>query len=85
MASSPLISPRGAGRCGLPCSARARLRGDAAKAAAAWQGEVLPLDPALVEGARLVVDGLFGAGLARPLDGVARDTPIETVSAPRCR
>jgi NAD(P)H-hydrate epimerase len=55
------------------------LRGDAAKAAAACQREVLPLDPALVEGARLVVDGLFGAGLARPVDGVARDT-IETVS-----
>jgi hydroxyethylthiazole kinase-like uncharacterized protein yjeF len=60
-------------------SARARLRGDAAQAASAWQGELLPLDPALVEGARLVVDGLFGAGLARPLDGVARAT-IETVA-----
>jgi NAD(P)H-hydrate epimerase len=59
--------------------ARERLRGDAAMAAAAWQGEVLPLDPALVAGARLVIDGLFGAGLARPLEGVAQDT-IEAVA-----
>jgi hydroxyethylthiazole kinase-like uncharacterized protein yjeF len=59
---------------------RERLRGDAAAAAAAWQGEVLPLDAALVAGARLVVDGLFGAGLARPLEGVAHDA-IEAVAA----
>jgi NAD(P)H-hydrate epimerase len=54
--------------------ARGRLRGDAALAAAAWDGDVLPLDPKLLEGAEIVVDGLFGAGLARPLDGIARDT-----------
>ena len=59
--------------------ARERLRGDAATAAAAWLGEVLPLDPELVAGAGLVVDGLFGAGLARPLEGVARET-IEAVA-----
>jgi NAD(P)H-hydrate epimerase len=59
--------------------ARERLRGDAAKAAAAWQGQVLPLDPQLIPGARLVVDGLFGAGLARPLEGAARDA-IEAVA-----
>jgi ADP-dependent NAD(P)H-hydrate dehydratase / NAD(P)H-hydrate epimerase len=58
---------------------RERLRGDAALAAKAWPDDVLPLDPNLVEGARLVVDGLFGAGLARPLDGVARDT-VEAVA-----
>jgi len=59
--------------------ARERLRGDAAKAAEAWQGDVLPLDPALVAGAKLVIDGLFGTGLARPLEGVARDT-IEAIA-----
>jgi ADP-dependent NAD(P)H-hydrate dehydratase / NAD(P)H-hydrate epimerase len=58
--------------------ARERLRGDAAQAAGAWHGAVLPLDPALVPGAQLVADGLFGAGLARPLDGAARDA-IEAV------
>jgi NAD(P)H-hydrate epimerase len=51
---------------------RERLRGDAARAAGSWQGETLPLDPALLEDARLVVDGLFGAGLSRALDGTAR-------------
>jgi NAD(P)H-hydrate epimerase len=59
--------------------ARERLRGDAALAAKGWPDDVLPLDPKLVEGARLVVDGLFGAGLARPLDGVARDM-VEAVA-----
>ena len=58
---------------------RERLRGDAAKAAEAWHGAVLPLDPALVAGAQLVVDGLFGAGLTRPLEGLARDA-IEAVA-----
>lgn len=47
-----------------------RLRGDAAEARARWRGPVaaagLPLPPAA-----LVVDALFGAGLARPLDGLA--------------
>jgi NAD(P)H-hydrate epimerase len=62
--------------------ARARLRGDAAKAAAAWQGDVLPLDPELIQEARLVVDGLFGAGLARPLEGVARNA-IDAVARAR--
>ena len=40
----------------------------------------VPLEPAVLEGAGLVVDALFGAGLARPLDGVARAT-IEAVRA----
>jgi hydroxyethylthiazole kinase-like uncharacterized protein yjeF len=51
--------------------ARKSLRGDAAWAAASWSGPVEPLTPAALEGAALVVDALFGAGLARPLDGVA--------------
>jgi ADP-dependent NAD(P)H-hydrate dehydratase / NAD(P)H-hydrate epimerase len=61
--------------------ARDRLRGDAALAANAWPDDVLPLEPKLVEGARLVVDGLFGAGLARPLDGIARETVEATARA----
>ncbi len=52
--------------------ARERLAGDAADAAAAWPGEVLPLDPALIEPGQLVIDALFGAGLARTLDGPAK-------------
>jgi hydroxyethylthiazole kinase-like uncharacterized protein yjeF len=59
-------------------AARARLRGDAAWAAGGWDGETVALDPAALTDVGLVVDGLFGAGLARPLDGVARAT-IEAV------
>ena len=50
---------------------RERLKGDAAAMAARWEHPVEPLDPAMLEGEPLVVDALFGAGLARPLAGVA--------------
>jgi NAD(P)H-hydrate epimerase len=53
---------------------RERLRGDAAGAAEAWSGGVIPAGPAALAGAGLVVDALFGAGLTRPLEGAARDT-----------
>lgn len=49
-----------------------RLRGDARVNAERWAGAILPLDdPHLLEREPLVVDALFGAGLARPLDGLA--------------
>lgn len=51
----------------------AALRGDAAAAAADWTGPVERLGPESAAGAAVVVDALFGAGLARPLDGVARE------------
>lgn len=50
---------------------RDALRGDAAWAAATWDGEILPLSPGLLDGRPRVIDALFGAGLARPIDGVA--------------
>ncbi|MBT9287937.1 NAD(P)H-hydrate dehydratase [Prosthecodimorpha staleyi] len=55
---------------------RSRLSGDAALAAAAWRGATEPLDgdgvvPMLAQ-AGVVVDALFGAGLARTLEGEAR-------------
>lgn len=52
----------------------ARLSGDAAQMAARWSGGVEPLSPGVLEGADIVVDALFGAGLARPLEGAARQT-----------
>jgi ADP-dependent NAD(P)H-hydrate dehydratase / NAD(P)H-hydrate epimerase len=61
---------------------RQRLKGDAAWAATTWHGAVVPLAPEVLADAGLVVDGLFGAGLARPLEGVAR-TIIETLAASR--
>ncbi len=50
---------------------RARLTGDAATAAGRWGGALLPPEPAACAEADIIIDGLFGAGLARPLDGMA--------------
>lgn len=63
---------------------RAALKGDAAGAAAAWNGDVYRLgeDNPMAE---LFVDGLFGAGLSRALEGdclrLARALPPERVVA----
>ncbi len=46
-----------------------KLKGDAALAAKAWTGEVLPAAPEHLKGAKVIVDALFGAGLARGIDG----------------
>jgi hydroxyethylthiazole kinase-like uncharacterized protein yjeF len=51
----------------------ARLRGEAAEAAKGWRGEVRPLSEIEAPQAEaVVVDALFGAGLARPLDETAQ-------------
>jgi hydroxyethylthiazole kinase-like uncharacterized protein yjeF len=46
-----------------------KLTGDAALAAKAWTGDVLPAVREHLEGAAVIVDALFGAGLARGIDG----------------
>lgn len=46
-----------------------KLTGDAALNAGRWDGAVERLSPALLVGVDLVIDCLFGAGLARPIDG----------------
>ena len=46
-----------------------RLPADATAMAALWTGGIAPLDAALLDGADIVVDALFGAGLARPIEG----------------
>lgn len=51
--------------------ARDALKGEARVNADRWSGEVHPLAAELLGGAELVVDALFGAGLARPLDRLA--------------
>ena len=70
---------------------RERLKGDAAAMAERWEHPVEPLDLSLLKGEPLVVDALFGAGLARPLEGVAlalakacaaRDLPCVAVDMP---
>lgn len=45
----------------------ASLSGDAAFHAARWQEEILPFSTAALQGAELVLDAVFGAGLARDI------------------
>jgi ADP-dependent NAD(P)H-hydrate dehydratase / NAD(P)H-hydrate epimerase len=52
---------------------KAALRGDAAEAAARWPGAVERLAPEALNDAGLAIDAIFGAGLARPIEGVAKD------------
>jgi NAD(P)H-hydrate epimerase len=70
---------------------RAALKGDAAAAAARYAGSVEGLGEGCLEGAALVVDALFGAGLARPIQGEAaaviaaleaRRLPVVAVDVP---
>ena len=71
--------PAGSVRLGL-LGARERLAGDAAHHAALWEGAVEPLSPSLLDGAELAIDAIFGAGLARPLDGDAK-AMVEALAA----
>lgn len=48
---------------------RATLKGDAALAAAAWKGAVLPCDPNAIGKPSLIIDALFGTGLNRAVKG----------------
>lgn len=61
--------------------AKSALKGDAALAAEKWPGTVAALKPSTVSGHTLVVDAVFGAGLARPVDGVVRQTLEKAVEA----
>ncbi len=66
--------------------ARERLAGDAAHHAALWDGAIEELvadrAEALLSGAGVVVDALFGAGLSRPLEGAARRMVEALASSP---
>jgi hydroxyethylthiazole kinase-like uncharacterized protein yjeF len=50
---------------------RSRLKGDAALAAARWEGETKPAEAAGIGSPAVVIDALFGAGLDRPIEGAA--------------
>ena len=50
---------------------RADLRGDAGEMARRWDGPVRAMDGEAVEGVHLIIDAMFGAGISRPLDGIA--------------
>ncbi|HVW73948.1 MAG TPA: NAD(P)H-hydrate dehydratase [Rhizomicrobium sp.] len=64
-------------------------KGDAAAMSEKWKGARVALAPEALDGARLVVDGLFGAGLARPLGGAysqvveaLNDLPVVAIDMP---
>ena len=59
---------------------REGLRGDAALAAAKFAGEVFPAPGVDLSGADCVVDAIFGAGLARDVEGEARAI-VERINA----
>jgi hydroxyethylthiazole kinase-like uncharacterized protein yjeF len=65
-------------QCGWPVSVAAlappRAGSDAAEAAARWHGSTQPFTPASAARADLVIDAVFGAGLARDVDGMVADT-----------
>ena len=54
--------------CAVPVG---ELKGDAAKAAALWEGKVGTLEEALTAPHELVLDALYGGGLTRSLEGAA--------------
>jgi len=64
-------------------------KGDAAAMSDQWKGTRVALEPEALDGAKLVVDGLFGAGLSRPLEGAAaqvvealNDLPVVAIDIP---
>jgi hydroxyethylthiazole kinase-like uncharacterized protein yjeF len=74
------LAKRGYAATILLVGALEKLKGDAAVSAKAWNGPIAAAAPAGLAGADIVVDALFGAGLDRPVDGVAR-AMIEAVNA----
>lgn len=59
---------------------RDALKGDAAEAARGWPGEAAAISADRLSKANVIVDALFGAGLARDLTGEAR-AAVEAVAA----
>jgi hydroxyethylthiazole kinase-like uncharacterized protein yjeF len=51
-----------------------QLKGDAKLNADRWSDQIVPVAPSDVADAALVIDAFFGAGLSRPIDGVAAET-----------
>lgn len=77
-----LLAERGYGVRVLLAGVPSQLSGDAAVAASRWQGPVSTAEPARVSGAHLIVDALYGAGLARSVEGLSR-LLIEAMNAAR--
>ncbi|MEJ2119786.1 MAG: NAD(P)H-hydrate dehydratase [Alphaproteobacteria bacterium] len=90
------VVARHLGKAGWPVKlgllgSREALKGDAAIMAQRWDQPVKALDENVLTGAALVVDGVFGAGLARPITGAlaalferlnADDAPVVAIDMP---
>lgn len=72
LVAARLLAARGYAATVLFSGAPERLKGDAALAAKAWAGPLAAAAPGALDGADLVIDALFGAGLDRPVEGTAR-------------
>lgn len=59
---------------------REALKGDAKLMADLFEGEIVPFSPELLSGAGLIVDAIFGTGLARDVDGAPK-AAIEAMNA----
>jgi hydroxyethylthiazole kinase-like uncharacterized protein yjeF len=66
--------------CVLFVGEPAKAKGDAAEAAKRWNGPTQAASPDALRGAEVLVDALFGAGLDRPIAGLAR-AMIEAMNA----
>ena len=75
-----LLAERGYNVEVLLVGERNGLKGDAAVAAKKWNGPTAPAQPDGLDAADVVIDALFGAGLDRPVEGLAR-TMIEAMNA----
>jgi hydroxyethylthiazole kinase-like uncharacterized protein yjeF len=71
--AASVLRRRGRGVRVALLGSRERLTGDAGRAAAAYDGPIETLGPKTDLSAALVIDALFGAGLARPLSGDAAE------------
>jgi hydroxyethylthiazole kinase-like uncharacterized protein yjeF len=75
-----LLAERGYAVAILVVGDKTKLKGDAALAAQRWDGTTAAAEPGRLAGADVVVDALFGAGLDRPVEGLAR-AMIEAMNA----
>src|SRR4051812_14874699 len=69
--SAPILAERGYPGRVLLIGPLEKLKGDAARAAQRWSGSTEPASPQALDGADLIIDALFGAGLDRPVEGQA--------------
>jgi hydroxyethylthiazole kinase-like uncharacterized protein yjeF len=66
-----LLAERGYAVKVLLVGEREKLKCDAAEAAKRWKGQIVAAHPDALQGADIVIDALFGAGLDRPVGGLA--------------